>query len=141
MANLIQLSEAASLAIHGAAFMALEPGRSFSVREIAERTGVSEHHLVKVLQRLVKAGFLSSIRGPKGGFSFAKRPEEISLLGLYEAVEGRLETSSCPGRRSSCIFRGCVFGDLLNRFNGEVAEYFKNTFLSDFAAGEAAKAG
>ena len=141
MARLIQFSEAASLALHGAAFMALSPEKAFSARRIAERAGVSENHLVKVLQRLVKAGLLASVRGPKGGYRFAVPPGDISLLEVYEAVEGRLETSFCPARRSSCVFRGCLFGGILDRLNGEIAEYFRNTRLVDFAAEEAARAG
>jgi len=139
MARLIQLSEAASLALHAAAFMALSPETAFSARRIAERAGVSENHLVKVLQRLVKAGFLASVRGPRGGFRFAVPPEEISLLAVYEAVEGRLEASFCPANRSSCIFRGCLFGGILDRFNGEISDYFRNTRLADFAAEEASR--
>ena len=137
MAQLIQLSEAASLAIHGAAFMAGRPGEPFSAKQLAVISGASEHHLAKVLQRLVKAGILFSVRGPKGGFSFARPPEEVTLLAVYEAIEGKLETGFCSLRRPSCLFGSCVFGDLLGRFNAEVAEYFKTTRISALVGREA----
>ena len=55
MASIIQISEAASLALHSMVMLAASPERSLTVKEITARTGVSEAHLSKVMQRLAKA--------------------------------------------------------------------------------------
>jgi DNA-binding IscR family transcriptional regulator len=47
--------------------------------------------LPKVLQRLAQVGFLSSTRGPNGGFVLRKKPADINLLQIYEAIEGKLQ--------------------------------------------------
>ena len=133
MAHLIRISEAASIALHSVALMAGNPDNMFSVKQIAQRSGVSVNHLAKVMQRLVKAGILSSRRGPKGGFSMALPLEQVSLLDIYEAIEGRLSKSSCPLNRKICTFSKCMFGSLFSNLNKEVSDYLKHRKISDFA--------
>ena len=67
MAKIFSLSEAASIAIHSMVLIA-RSDKMMNVVKIAERTGSSKHHVAKVLQRLVKEDYLSSVRGPHGGF-------------------------------------------------------------------------
>ncbi len=133
MAHLIQLSEAASIALHSVALMAGSPGSLFSVKKIAHHSGVSVNHLAKVMQRLVKSGILASSRGPKGGFSMALPLEQVSLLDIYEAIEGRLSNSPCTLNRKKCIFNECMFGSLFSNLNQEVSDYLKHKKISDFA--------
>ncbi len=132
MAQLIQLSEAASIALHGVAFIARAPGDYFSARQIAESSGASENHIAKVLQRLVKAGVLRSVRGPHGGFALKRPSEEISFLEVYEAIEGKLSEGPCPLHRGACPFERCMFGGLLAKVNAEILEYFRAKKISDF---------
>ena len=58
MASIVQISEAASLALHSMALLAASPDRPLTVKDITARTGVSEAHLSKVMQRLAKAGLV-----------------------------------------------------------------------------------
>lgn len=134
MSRLVQLSEAASLALHSAARIAAEPGGPVSVRRLAEGGGVSENHLSKVMQRLVKAGILRSIRGPKGGFALAGPADSVSLLDIYEAIEGKMETFGCPVHRTECVFTCCIFGGLLDRCSRDTEEYFREKKLSGIIA-------
>lgn len=133
MAGLVQISEAASLALHSMVSIAASPTRPVNLKGIACSTGVSETHLAKVLQRLVKAGLLTSTRGPRGGFDLARPEAEINLLSVYEAVEGPLDTGSCLLQSTGCPFgfRRCIFGGLLAETNRKFREYMKHTTLSD----------
>ncbi len=130
MKNIIQISEASSLALHGMCLIAAN-GRRMSIHEIAAATGASEAHLSKVFQRLVKEGMVRSIRGPGGGFDLAKPPESITLLDIYSAIEGMPSTDTCLLHSGSCPFRTCLFGgfigDLTERFLG----YLGDTTLAD----------
>jgi Rrf2 family protein len=64
---------------------------------LANRFEISEAHLAKVLQRLVKAELLRSVRGPRGGFILTRAPESVTLLEVFEAVinEHRCHPSHC----------------------------------------------
>ncbi|WP_455383486.1 RrF2 family transcriptional regulator [Salinispira pacifica] len=132
MGQMIQLSEAASIALHSVAFMARSPGDYFTARQIAASSGASENHIAKVLQRLVKSGILRSVRGPHGGFTLARPAEELTFLEIYETIEGRVAGGACPLHRGTCPFSRCIFGGLLNRVNAEVVDYFRSRKISDF---------
>ena len=81
------MSEAASIGIHSIVLIARAENGINAVK-IAETTGLSKNHISKVLQRLVKNDLLKSVRGPAGGFTLKKPPENISLLDVYESIEG-----------------------------------------------------
>ena len=55
---------------------------------ISEEYSIPLVFLVKILQKLARAGVLRSKRGPHGGFFLARRAEEINLLQIVEAVDG-----------------------------------------------------
>ena len=130
MSRLLRVSEAASLALHTTVFLAGNPGRRVPAREIATALDVSEAHLVKVLQRLAKFGLVRSFRGPKGGFILGKNGDEISLLEIYESIEGPLEANHCLFDVPICNGNGCIFGGLLETVDRQVNEYLSKTKLS-----------
>jgi Rrf2 family protein len=134
--NVLKISEAVSIALHSLSFMARDGERCWKVKDLAREVGVSEAHLAKVFQRLVKVGILSSVRGPQGGFTLARPGGEITLLEVYEAVEAPLqEGGECLLRRSSCPFGECIFGNLVGRVNREFREYLASKTLGDIARG------
>ena len=94
MKNIIQISEAASLALHGMGLLAYN-GRRMSIHEISDIIGASEAHLSKVFQRLVREDMVRSVRGPGGGFELTRLPENITLLEIYSAIEGTPSTDTC----------------------------------------------
>ena len=133
--SIIQVSEAASLALHSMVILAASPDRSLTVKEITARTGVSEAHLSKVMQRLAKAGLVKSTRGPKGGFILGDRGLATSLLAIFEAIEGPVTNSTCllPAT-TECPFRECLFGGLLGRMTAEFKDYMKNKTLGEMVS-------
>ncbi|UCF43352.1 MAG: Rrf2 family transcriptional regulator, partial [Planctomycetota bacterium] len=58
--------------------------------DIASRYKIALEYLLKVMQLLVKANILRSKRGPRGGFSLARKPNKITMLEIIEAVQGPL---------------------------------------------------
>ncbi len=132
MSRVLKISEAASLALHTMVLLAARPQRTQATRDIAALLGVSEAHLAKVLQRLARAGLVTSQRGPRGGFSLARDPGQINLLEVYEAVEGPLQERSCLLGQPVCG-GNCLLGGLLHKVADEVSQYFSQTRLSDLA--------
>lgn len=129
MSNMLRITDGASLAFHTMAFLVKSPGRWISTREIASELGVSENHLAKVCQRLAKAGLVESVRGPGGGFRLAKSPAEITLLEVYEAIEGVLKPIDCFLGKPVCQRSKCIFGNLIHSVNTQVKEYLASTTL------------
>ena len=133
MANMLKISEAASLAMHTMVLLAKDPERVVSTHEIAETLKVSEAHLSKVLQRLTRVGLVKSVRGPKGGFRPGRSTHEITLLEVYESIEGRLVPKTCLFEQPICSGNACILGDLLTTVNRRIADHLSGTKLSDLA--------
>lgn len=131
MSKIISLSEAASIAIHGMVLIA-SAKENLNVIKISERTGASKHHVAKILQRLVKEGFLTSNRGPSGGFLLKTPAEHITLLQIYEAIEGKLDEVNCPVENPVCPFQKCLMGNIVKKMTLEFKTYMSSQTLNDF---------
>jgi Rrf2 family protein len=101
------------------------------VMRIAEATGSSRHHVAKILQRLVKENFLSSTRGPSGGFSLNVDPSEISLLRIYEAIEGKITIPNCPSEHPVCPFGKCIMGNVVGQMTKLFVDYLTTNTVAD----------
>ena len=60
------------------------------IGEIARRREIPVQFLEGLFATLRRAGILQSQRGVKGGYSFARQPEDVTVLDVVEALEGRL---------------------------------------------------
>jgi len=130
LSKVFHISEAASIAIHSLAIVAASPDR-LNAKQLANLTGSSINHLSKVMQMLVKNGYLKSNRGPTGGFQLNRPANTISLLEVYEFIEGTIECKFCSIPESECPFITCVFGNKAEKFSEEFVEYLRNTNISD----------
>ena len=130
MADMLKISEAASMGMHAMVLLAAKPERRLTAGEIAGELHVSGAHLSKVLQRLAKARLVASTRGPKGGFALAKDGRRVTLLDVYEAVEGPLGRSECLLGLPRCNAKRCIMGDVVGAVTTRVREYLAKTRLS-----------
>jgi len=85
----LRISTAASYGLAAVAYVAKngKDGPVMSV-EIAETYDMPLAFLLKIMQQLVMANILISKRGPRGGFTMARPPKDISMLEIIEAVDG-----------------------------------------------------
>ncbi len=90
------ISQTAEYALRAIAYLAKSPDDPHITREIAEATKVPSGYLAKVMQTLVKAGFVHSRRGLGGGFTLDTSPEAISILDVVNAVDPIQRILSCP---------------------------------------------
>ena len=70
--------------------------------DIAERQGISKAYLENILIALKNSGIVQTVRGASGGFALARSPAEISLLDVFEALEGDLAPVECAARPETC---------------------------------------
>lgn len=131
MSKVFSLSEAASIAIHGVILIAQQK-EGLNVIQIADRTNTSKHHVAKVMQRLVKAGYLISHRGPSGGFILKKEPASISFLDIYEIIEGPIELSSCPMDKQVCPFNKCIMNNVTSKMTVDFKNYLKEQTIDKY---------
>ena len=135
MASLVKVSEAASIALHACLWMARHPGAYGNAREICGELGVSEAHFAKVMQTLGRAGLVESHRGPGGGARLAVRPEAVTLLRIYETVDGPARMESCLLAPEICAAKCCGLGSALAAHNEALRQLLAGTTLAQLAAG------
>ncbi len=124
------ISEASSIAIHSLALIAVTEG-SINVNRLSEETGFSKNHIAKVMQTLVKHGYLLSGRGPLGGFNIKRNADKISLLEIVELIEGPKQGHFCGISEEKCPFESCVFGELPAEFDEKFREFYGNRKISE----------
>lgn len=129
--GIIHLSDAALIATHALAGLAAEPEKLIQVKDLAAIISASEHHVSKVMQRLVKAGLVKSVKGPSGGFRLFKKPENISFKEAIEAVDGPLSSDFCPFRTDRCNPKNCIFGKDLSKHGEELVAYLGKRTIAD----------
>lgn len=77
-----------------------------SGRDLAEFQGISPSFVTKIFGKLAKAGIVHASEGVRGGYLLARAPEQISILQISDAIEGRKPLFACQEIRGRCA----VFG-------------------------------
>lgn len=94
----MKLSRTTSYAIQATLQLAQsEPGQPVPCSQLAAEGRMPERFLLQILRNLVTHGILQSTRGVDGGYSLERKPEDISLLDVIEAVDGPLSSGSSVG--------------------------------------------
>ncbi len=130
MRGVFRISEAVSLGMHAAVYLASREEGVFSTPSIARTLNVSEAHLTKVMQHLSRARLVRAIRGPRGGFRLARKASKITLLDIFQALEGTYDFPTCLLGVRKCRTGRCIFGNLTTKINKMVYQRFSRTTLS-----------
>ena len=111
------------LALYSVIEFAADPERHIPASEIADKYGVSPHHLAKVLAELVRADIVESVRGVGGGYRFVANPRRLTLLDVILLFEG-LGGEGSSGAPTNAVDR--ALGTVLS----EIDEIARATFGS-----------
>ena len=131
MPKVINFSDAAAIGIHSMIIIA-KAKTPVNAIYLSEKISFSKHHIAKVLQRLVKEGFLVSFRGPTGGFLLKKEPSEILIYDIYRSIEGEIDYGECPQTDHICPNDKCIRNSLVDKLSRDFESYLKNYTLEDY---------
>lgn len=110
------MQKSSRLAIYALIELASNPDRQISAAEIGAKYRVSAHHLAKVLLTLGREGWVQSIRGVGGGYSFTGNAKRLTLLDIISVFEDT--STSCklddPGKATD---EEWVLFDVSNEIN------------------------
>ena len=133
----MKLQKNTSLALYSVLEFASEPDRHIPASEIAERHGVSPHHLAKVLAELARAGIVASVRGVGGGYVLSRPPAEITLAQIVSAVDGPIVVGDFgePHQNGACDHEGqCVLLAVWANVGEHMRQLLEGRTLADMAA-------
>ena len=103
---MLKISKLADYATVLLAHLARTPSALHTTQQISERTAIPAPTVSKLVKLLTREGILISQRGIKGGYSFAKPPESISMAEVIQTVEGGIALTECSHEDSLCAFEG-----------------------------------
>jgi Rrf2 family transcriptional regulator, iron-sulfur cluster assembly transcription factor len=104
-----------------------------SSAQIAEKRGLPQPVVAKVLTIVSSLGLVDGTRGPGGGYWLKKPPEKISLLDIVEEFERQDAGIMCPFGPNWCGHGApCPMHDTLVRQDAEWMSYLRDTKLSVF---------
>jgi Rrf2 family transcriptional regulator, iron-sulfur cluster assembly transcription factor len=102
----LSLGRRADYAIRATLDLARHPGERRKSRQIGETMSVPASYLPQILAELVRAGLVTSVAGPQGGYELARPVAEISLLDVVRATEGDVASTQCVLRGGPCRWEG-----------------------------------
>ncbi|MDF7674559.1 Rrf2 family transcriptional regulator [Acetobacteraceae bacterium ESL0709] len=116
-------------------YVTVKNDRLVSIKEISALYGISENHMVKVIHRLGKGGFLKTQRGHGGGIQLARPPEEICIGDVIRHTEEDLAVIACMNKDSpvaNCLLSaGCVLKSSMFKAQEAFLSVFDKLSLSD----------
>ncbi len=121
-------------------FVGLRRDRLSSIQEVSDAFHISKNHLLKVVNELGQQGFLTTIRGRKGGLQLGRPAEEIVIGEVVRAMEPGFELLECfEATRDRCVITTqCRLKGILHRaLNGFLAELDSHTLADLVGSREA----
>ena len=116
-------------------------GSIMTVREIAEKEGLSSAYVEKLLRMLARAGLAHSLRGIKGGYVL-NRPASQMTLGEIVRALGQVQTTNhiCrqfTGHRTVCVhFSNCGIRSVWSGLTNYIQHFLDQTTLESLLADE-----
>jgi Rrf2 family protein len=106
---------------------------------IADRQGIPETYLAKLVVPLRNAGIIRSARGAKGGYELARPPEDIKVQEVVEVLEGRGSLLECTDHPELCARSAdCPTLPVWTGLEKVVREYLGGITVGDVAMTRAA---
>jgi Rrf2 family protein len=126
---MISVTSKSRYAVVAMAELARSGDRPVPIAQVAERRGMPVQFLEQLFSTLRRDGLLQSQRGVKGGYTLARPPEDITVLEVVQALDGKVGQEADEA--------GGIWGEGVNALR----EVFSSTTIADIARREAAEAG
>ena len=109
-----------------------QTGEPVSLKDISKRQGISDKYLEQIISVLNKAGYVKSIRGPQGGYSLTKQPEEYTVGMILRLTEGSLAPVACVEEEGACEkVSSCATILVWKRINEAINDVVDHMTLAD----------
>lgn len=102
----MKIHKASLFALYAVLELASDPERQLSATDIADKYGISTHHLAKVLRTLVRSRLVQAVRGAGGGYRFTgvvNRTTLLDVIQLFETLESDLDTPGPAGQAGEAV--------------------------------------
>lgn len=118
-----------------------EEGHVVRIKDIAARQDISDKYLEQIISILNKAGYVRSTRGPQGGYTLKKKPEDYTVGMILRLTEGSLAPVACVEEDAVVCEReeACATVELWKRLNQAISDVVDHMTLADLVEIQKAK--
>ena len=127
-------SQTVEYALRAVVHLAHESPAGRTTAQIAEATRVPKDYLSKILQGLSKKGIVTTQRGVGGGISLTKKPSELTILDVVNAVEPIERIETCPLNLPNHGANLCPLHKRMDAAMATVEAAFRSTTLAEVLA-------
>jgi len=106
---------------------------------ISARQHISLSYLEQLFGKLRRAGLVSSVRGPGGGYNLARPAQGITVADIVTAVDETLDATQCGGKENCHDDKRCMTHDLWATLNEKMYDYLSSVTLADLVAHHSGK--
>jgi Rrf2 family protein len=126
----MKYSQATDYALHAMLYLVTAASdKPVGVQLLAEKLGVSQTYLSKMMTKLVKAGLIKSAPGANGGYRLRRKSEDISFLDIIHAIEGTASLFECSFDHGS----ECLIQQVVIDAERQMEQYLENKKIADLA--------
>lgn len=109
--------------------------RPISLSEISQRQNISLAFLEQIFASLKKRHIVKSIRGPSGGYIFAKDPSIIMVYDVIDAIDEELKITRCKSEDTSCLSTTrkskCLTHNLWSNLTNHISFFLNSVSIKD----------
>ena len=119
-----------------------DTGSPIRLKDVAKRQAISEKYLEQIISILNTAGFVRSVRGPQGGYSLSRAPEEHTVGMILRLTEGSLCPVDCAAEENGSCDREdtCVTRMLWKKLDDAISSVVDHVSLEDLLSWQNARA-
>lgn len=133
---MLQIPKKVEYALIAIRHMAIQPTQSvITAKEVADRYQIPYEVMAKVLQKLAKVGLVVSHYGLYGGYTLARRPNDIRVSEVFEAIEGKsnvaLVQCEAENPENCSIHTTCTIKDPLVKLQDGINSIFQHMTVSE----------
>lgn len=128
----MKLSKTSEYALRILIFMAKAPDQLYTAKQLVDELNVSDKYLRRLMTDLSKSGFIRSMQGREGGYTFVKMTNEIFLFDVIDSVEGMDKLNGCVlGFEMCSCTKPCAMHETWQPVRNRLNKVFRETRLSD----------
>ncbi|MFN9389739.1 MAG: Rrf2 family transcriptional regulator [Betaproteobacteria bacterium] len=105
-----------------------------TLAEISQRQKISLSSLEQLFGKLRRQQLVNSTRGPGGGYTLARKTDEVSVADIILAVDEPIDATQCGGLENCHDDHKCLTHDLWSALNARIFDYLRNVKLSELVA-------
>jgi Rrf2 family iron-sulfur cluster assembly transcriptional regulator len=135
----MRLTSKGRYAVMAMADLALHGGRERAVplQDVASRQEISLSYLEQLFARMRRAGLVSGVRGPGGGYRLSRDASNVTIADIIAAVNEPIKATRCEeGSMKSCIGRSgrCIAHGLWQEMGDRIQNFLTSVSLADVLA-------